>query len=305
MKKAQEAGVSMSKKRLITAGAGLAAALVSLTGPAFAGWDGINMTPGVTELSARIYHLHMLILWVCVVIAVLVFGAMIYSIVRFRKSRGAVPDTTIVHSNKAELIWTVIPVLILVAMAIPAAKALIVIEDTRNSELTIKVTGYQWKWQYDYLDSGVNFFSTLAESSNFARQRGSGIDPNTVDHYLLEVDHHLVIPVDTKVRLLLTANDVIHAWWVPAFGMKKDAIPGFVNEMWIKAHETGTFRGQCAELCGRDHGFMPIVVDVVSKEDFAHWVETHKPAAEALPAAPTAEPAAPAAEAAPASATNS
>jgi cytochrome c oxidase subunit 2 len=295
----------MSKKRMFTAGAALATALLSLTSPARAGWDALNMTPGVTELSGKIYHLHMLILWVCVVIAVIVFGAMIYSIVRFRKSRGAVADTTLVHSNKAELVWTVIPVLILVAMAVPAAKALIVIEDTRNSELTIKVTAYQWKWHYDYLDSGVNFFSTLAESSNFARQLGSGIDPSTVDHYLLEVDHHLVIPVDTKVRLLLTANDVIHAWWVPAFGMKKDAIPGFVNEMWIKAHETGTFRGQCAELCGRDHGFMPIVVDVVSKEDFVRWVETNKPAPETVPAAPAAtEPAAPAAVA-PANATNS
>jgi cytochrome c oxidase subunit 2 len=277
---------------------------VGLATPAFAGWDGLNMTKGVTELSEIIYNLHMLILWVCVGIAVIVFGAMTYSMVRFRKSRGAIADTSIVHSDKAEVIWTLIPVVILVAMAIPAAQALIKIEDTRNSELTIKATGYQWKWQYDYLDSGVSFFSTLAESSNFARQKDSGIDPNTVDHYLLEVDHHLVIPVDTKVRLLLTGNDVIHAWWVPAFGMKKDAIPGFVNEMWIKARQTGTYRGQCAELCGRDHGFMPIVVDVVSKEDFTRWLESQKPAPQAAPATPAAEPAAPATAAA-ASPTNS
>jgi cytochrome c oxidase subunit 2 len=285
-----EAGVSMSKNRSCRTGLWVAAALLGLAGPAFAGWDGLNMTKGVTELSAVIYNLHMLILWVCCIIALIVFGAMIYSIVRFRKSRGAVADTSLVHSNKAELIWTVIPVLILVAMAVPAAQALIKIEDTRNSELTIKVTGYQWKWQYDYLESGVNFFSTLAESSNFARQRGSGIDPNTVENYLLEVDHHMVIPVDTKVRLLLTGNDVIHAWWVPALGMKKDAIPGFINEMWITAHATGTFRGQCAELCGRDHGFMPIVVDVVSKEEFTRWLESQKPAPTAETAAPGASP---------------
>jgi len=292
----------MSKHRLpsrgfLRPGAWVALTLVGLATPAFAGWDGLNMTKGVTELSEIIYNLHMLILWVCVGIAVIVFGAMTYSMVRFRKSRGAIADTSIVHSDKAEVIWTLIPVVILVAMAIPAAQALIKIEDTRNSELTIKVTGYQWKWQYDYLESGVNFFSTLAESSNFARQRGSGIDPTTVENYLLEVDHHMVIPVDTKVRLLLTGNDVIHAWWVPALGMKKDAIPGFINEMWIKAHETGTFRGQCAELCGRDHGFMPIVVDVVSKEEFTRWLESQKPAPEAAPPAPATESAAPTAPA--------
>ena len=189
---------------------------------------------GVTELSGKIYDLHMLVLWVCVGIAVIVFGAMIFAMVRFRKSKGAVADTSFVHSTKFEIVWTLAPVVILIIMAVPAAKAIIIIEDTRNSELTIKATAYQWKWQYDYIDSGVNFFSTLAESSNFARQKSSGIDPNTVENYLLEVDHHLVIPIDTKVRLLLTANDVIHAWWVPALGMKKDAIPGFVNEMWIK-----------------------------------------------------------------------
>jgi len=294
----------MPGRGFLRRGGWIAFCLLALASPAFAGWNGLNMTKGVTELSAIIYDLHMLILWVCVVIAVLVFGAMIYSIIRFRKSRGAVPDTSMVHSNKAEIIWTLIPVFILVAMAIPAARALIKIEDTRNSELTIKVTAYQWKWQYDYLDSGVTFFSTLAESSNFAREKGSGIDPNTVDHYLLEVDHHMVIPVDTKVRLLLTGNDVIHAWWVPAFGMKKDAIPGFVNEMWIKATETGTYRGQCAELCGRDHGFMPIVVDVVSKDDFNRWLEANKPAPEVAPSPPAAEPAAPAA-AAPSGPTNS
>jgi cytochrome c oxidase subunit II len=295
----------MSKNRIVSAGAWLAATLMGLAGPAFAGWDLLNMPKGVSDLSEVIYGLHMKIFYWCVAIAVVVFGAMIYSIVRFRKSRGAVADTSLLHSNKAELIWTTIPVLILVLMAVPAAQALIKIEDTRNSELTIKVTGYQWKWQYQYLDSGVSFFSTLAESSNFARQKGSGIDPNTVEHYLLEVDHHLVIPVNTKVRLLLTANDVIHAWWVPAFGMKKDAIPGFVNELWIRAHETGTYRGQCAELCGRDHGFMPIAVDVVSKEDFGRWLESQKANASSTPEAPAAEPAPPSDAATAASSTNS
>ncbi len=295
----------MSKKRWLVASGWVAAAVAGLAGPAFAGWDALNMTQGVTDLSKIIYDLHMLIFLVCVGIAVLVFGAMIYAMVRYRKSRGAVADTTFVHSTKFEIVWTLLPVVILIAMAVPAAKALIVIEDTRNSELTIKVTAYQWKWQYDYLDSGVNFFSTLAESSNFARERGSGIDPNTVENYLLEVDHHVVIPIDTKVRLLLTANDVIHAWWVPALGMKKDAIPGFVNELWIRAHTTGTYRGQCAELCGRDHGFMPIVVDVVSKEDFARWLESQKPPVEAVPAAPAAQPAPADAAAAPTSPTNS
>jgi len=210
-----------------------------------------------------------------VIIAVAVFGMMIYSIVKFRHSQGAVP-AKFDHSTKAEVVWTIIPVAILVGMAIPAAETLIRIEDTRNSELTIKVTGYQWKWQYDYLDQKVSFFSTLARDSDAARQLHSGIDPNTVEHYLLNVDKPLVVPVDTKVRVLLTSGDVIHAWWVPPFGMKKDAIPGFVNELWFKASETGVFRGQCAELCGRDHAFMPVVVEVKSKEDYAAWLKAQQ-----------------------------
>lgn len=241
----------------------------------------LNMPVGVTELSAKIYHLHMLIFWVCVAIAIVVFGVMIYSLFKFRKSCGAVPDTTFTHSQKVEIAWTIVPVFILVAMAVPSARTLIDIEDTRNTELSIKVTGFQWKWHYDYLGKGVNYFSTLAQPSNAARQLDSGIDPFKVPNYLLEVDHPLVIPADTKVRLLLTANDVIHAWWVPEFGMKKDAIPGFVNELWIKvdADKTGIYRGQCAELCGRDHGFMPIVVEVKSKEDFATWLTQQAEAA--------------------------
>lgn len=231
------------------------------------------MTRGVTQISREIYDLHMLILWVCVVIGVVVFGVMIWSIIKFRKSQGAVADTTLVHNTKVEIIWTAIPIAILVAMAVPAAKTLVQIEDTRNTELTIKVTGYQWGWQYDYLEGGVSFFSRLDRESDAARQLASGADPYKIEHYLLNVDKPLVVPADTKVRLLVTAADVIHSWWVPAFGMKKDAIPGYVNEMWFKvdADKAGLYRGQCVELCGRDHGFMPIVVDVRSKEDFEAW----------------------------------
>ncbi len=262
------------------------------TAPVFAAHD-LNMPVGVTTLSTEIYALHMKIFWWCVGIAIVVFGVMIYSIATFRKSKGAVADVKLTHSHKVEVIWTIVPILILVIMAIPAAKTLIQIEDTRNTELSIKVTAYQWKWHYDYLDKGVSYFSQLAQTSNAARQLGSGIDPKTVDHYLLDVDHPLVVPEGTKVRLLLTANDVIHAWWVPDFGMKKDAIPGFVNEMWFKVEEgkAGFYRGQCAELCGRDHGFMPIVVEVKSKADFAAWLEEQKAAAQ--PAEPATAAAAP------------
>ena len=254
--------------------AAIAASLL-LAGPAFAAWT-LNMTMGVTPVSREAHNLHMLIFWICVVIAVIVFGAMIYSIVKFRKSTGAVPDTTMLHSTKAEIIWTAIPIIILVVMAIPAADQLVRIEDTSKSDMTIKVTGYQWKWQYEYLDSNVSFFSTLARDSNAARQLNSGIDPFTVKNYLLDVDHPLVVPVNKKIRVLLTASDVIHAWWVPALGMKKDAIPGFVNELWFRAEEPGIYRGQCAELCGRDHGFMPVVVDVKTQADYDAWIKAQQ-----------------------------
>jgi cytochrome c oxidase subunit 2 len=249
----------------------------------------LNMPRGVTDISRRIYDLHMIMLWICVVIGVLVFGVMIYSIVHFRKSKGAVPDTKFVHSTRMEIVWTTIPVLILIGSAVPAARTLIETENATNTELTIRVTGYQWKWGYDYVDAGVSVLSTLDSASNEARQLGSGIDPNSVPDYLLNVDHPLVVPADTKVRLLLSAQDVIHAWWVPALAVKKDAIPGFINELWFKvdADKTGVYRGQCAELCGRDHGFMPIVVDVKSKAEFAQWLEAQKAANQ--PAAAPAE----------------
>src|SRR5688572_2167513 len=261
--------------------AGLAGAALLPTGAALAAWE-INMPVGVTELSRDIHGLHMLIFWICVLIAIAVFGMMIYSIVKFRHSQGAVA-ANFDHSTKAEIVWTIIPVAILVGMAIPAAATLVKIEDTRNSDITIKVTGYQWKWEYEYLDQKVKFFSTLARASDAARQVGSGVDPNTVENYLLDVDNPLVVPVGAKVRVLLTSNDVIHAWWVPAFGMKKDAIPGFVNELWFRADEPGTYRGQCAELCGRDHGFMPVVVEVKSKEEYDSWLAARKAGSQAAP----------------------
>jgi cytochrome c oxidase subunit 2 len=244
---------------------------------ALAAWT-LNMTPGITAISKRVFELHMLMFWWCVAIGFFVFGWMIYSLVAFRKSRGAVADAKLVHNTKAEVIWTVLPVFILIGMAVPATRTLIETEDATNTELTIRITGYQWKWGYQYVDSGVELFSNLDRASNAARQLGSGIDPTTVPNYLLSVDHPLVVPAGVKVRLLITAQDVIHSWWVPALAIKKDAIPGFINEAWfeIDADKIGLYRGQCAELCGRDHGFMPIVIDVRSKADFDAWIKTQK-----------------------------
>jgi cytochrome c oxidase subunit 2 len=272
-------------KRALAAGP----ALLLGASPAMAAWSDLNLRVGVTELSREIYGLHMLILWICVAIAVAVFAVMIYSIATFRKSKGAVP-ATFDHNTRAEVIWTVIPVLILVGMAIPAARTLVKIDDSRGSELTIKVTGYQWKWQYEYVDQGVSFYSTLARTSDEARQLDSGIAPESVENYLLEVDNPLVVPQGRKIRVLITANDVIHAWWVPDFGIKKDAIPGYINEMWFNAEKPGIYRGQCAELCGRDHGFMPVVVEVKTQAEFDAWLEAQKSArqAAAAPAARTA-----------------
>ncbi len=258
-------------------------ALFLVSAPAaLADWE-VNLMRGVTPISRDTYDLHMIIFWVCVAIAVVVFGAMFYSLVKFRRSTGAQPDTTMVHSTRMEIVWTIIPIAILVMMAIPAADSLVKIEDTRSPDLTIKVTGYQWKWHYEYLGnvgdplitSNFGFFSNIDAESNRARQVGSGIDVFEVEHYLRNVDKRVVVPVNRKVRILLTSNDVLHAWWVPELGGKRDAIPGFVNEMWFQAEETGVYRGQCAELCGRDHGFMPIVVEVVEDDEFAAWVGEH------------------------------
>jgi len=268
-------------RKMHKTGAALAAgvfALLAAPAHAASGWGQLNMPVGVTELSKQIYSLHMMIFWWCVAIGVFVFGWMIWAIIRFRRAKGAVADTAMVHSTRAEIIWTLIPVGILVLMTVPAARVLIEIEDARNTDLTIKVTGYQWKWQYQYIGSDVGFYSTISHESNLARQLQSGADVNTVPNYLLDVDKPLVVPAGAKVRLLITAQDVIHAWWVPDFGMKKDAVPGMVNEMWIRVDtdKTGRYRGQCAELCGRDHGFMPIVVDVLSREDFDAWLAAQR-----------------------------
>jgi cytochrome c oxidase subunit 2 len=229
------------------------------------------MPVGVTTTSRDVHELHMLILWICTVIGLGVYSAMVVAIVKFRKSKGAVA-AKFTHNGTVEVIWTVIPAAILIAMAVPAAESLIRMEDTRGSELTIKITGYQWRWHYDYIDHGVSFYSTLDRASNAARQVGSDVDPRTVENYLLAVDNEIVVPVDTKVRLLVTGADVLHAWWVPAFAVKKDAIPGFINEAWFTADTEGTYRGQCAELCGMDHGFMPIVVRVASQEEYEAWL---------------------------------
>lgn len=237
---------------------------------ALADWA-LNMPVGVTEVSREVYGLHMLILGICVAIAIVVFGVMIVSIFLHRKSRGVEP-AQFYHSTKAEIIWTVIPIFILIAMAVPAAEGLIRIEDTRNADMTVKITGYQWRWRYDYLDHDIGFYSTLDRESNQARRLNSGTDPYSVENYLLEVDHPLVVPVGAKVRLLLTAADVLHAWWVPDLAVKKDAIPGYINEAWFKADVPGIYRGQCAELCGRDHGFMPVVVHVLERDEYDAWL---------------------------------
>ena len=241
-----------------------------MAGPVWADWA-VNMPVGVTSISREIYSIHMIIFWICVVIGVGVFGVMFYSMWKHRKSQGA-KAANFHESHIVEAVWTVIPFFILIGMAIPAAKALIRMEDTSGSELTIKITAYQWMWQYEYLENDISFYSRLGAESNAARQRNSGIDPATVANYLLDVDNALVLPVDTKIRLLTTAADVIHAWWVPELGGKKDAIPGYINEMWTQIDKPGVYRGQCAELCGKDHGFMPIVVKAVSKEEYRVWV---------------------------------
>jgi cytochrome c oxidase subunit 2 len=259
----------------------LCVAAAALAAPAAqAAWT-LNMTPGISKMSREIYGLHMLMFWWCVGIAIVVFGFMIYSMVHFRKSAGAVADMNFTHSTRIEVMWTIVPVLILISMAVPAARVLVETEDVAGAALTIRVTGYQWKWGYEYVGSGVGVLSTLDAASNRARELGSGIDPTTVPNYLLAVDHPLVVPAGVKVRVLITGQDVIHSWWVPALAIKKDAIPGFINEAWFNIDEdkVGIYRGQCAELCGRDHGFMPIVLDVRSKQDFEQWLKAQQAAA--------------------------
>jgi len=243
-------------------------------GAAQADWA-LNMPKGITELSAETYDLHMMVFWWCVAIGIVVFGVMIISLIKHRKSKGVEP-ATFSHSMTAEIVWTAIPVVILLIMAIPAAETMVKLEDTRDPDISIVATAYQWKWHYKYQDEGIAFYSSLARPSVDARRKQSGIDPNAVDNYLLDVDRPVVVPKGAKVRLLLTSNDVVHSWWVPDLAIKKDAVPGIVNEAWFRAQETGTYRGQCAELCGKDHGYMPIVVEVVEPDAYQAWVDTRK-----------------------------
>lgn len=248
----------------------LCAALLLGPGTALADFA-LNMTQGVTKISEDIYSLHMLVMIICTVVGIAVFAIIIYSLIYHRKSKGAVA-AQFHESTTVEIIWTTIPLIVLVLIAVPATKTLLEIEDTSNSDVTIKVTGWQWKWQYEYLDENVSFFSNLDDASNAARKLNSGKDVSKVDHYLLNVDKPIVVPVKKKVRILTTAADVLHAWWVPQLGIKRDAIPGYINESWFRAEKTGTYRGQCAELCGKDHGFMPIVVKVVEEDEYKQWV---------------------------------
>ncbi|MFO1322703.1 MAG: cytochrome c oxidase subunit II [Burkholderiales bacterium] len=238
-------------------------------GAAHAAWD-VNFQPPVTPIAQQMFDLNLYIFWICVVIFVGVFGTMFYSIFKHRKSVGH--QAAQFHENTTvEVVWTVIPFLILLFMAWPATKTILAMKDTSAPEMTIKITGYQWKWGYDYMQEGFGFYSNLSTPLAQVENREPK-GPN----YLLEVDNPLVVPVDTRIRVIITANDVIHAWWVPAFGVKQDAIPGFVRDSWFKAEKVGVYRGQCAELCGKEHGFMPVVVEVKSKDDYAKWVADQK-----------------------------
>jgi len=235
----------------------------------------LNMSPGVTKSSNEIFDLHMTILWICVAIGVVVFGIMFWSIFAHRKSPDRKPANF--HENTlVEILWTVIPLVILVVMAIPATATLVDMYDTTESEIDIKVTGYQWRWKYDYIDQDFGYFSNISTSDDEIYNR-----TQKTENYLLDVDNPMVIPVDTRVRLLVTSNDVIHSWWVPAFGVKKDAIPGFINEIWTQVDEPGIYRGQCTELCGLKHAFMPVVVRAVPREEYDAWVSEQTAAAEA------------------------
>ncbi|HWS40309.1 MAG TPA: cytochrome c oxidase subunit II [Arenimonas sp.] len=258
----------------------------------------LNMTPGVTATAANAYQAHMIMLWVCVIIGILVFGAMAYAMIKFRHSKGAVPDTSFVHSTKLELIWTILPILILIGSAYPATKMVMAQygadHGAEKDEMVIKVTGYQWMWRYEYVGEGVDFISRLDRKSDDLRQNQASAQGEIGAHttYLRDVDKPLVIPADTRIRFVITSDDVIHSWWVPALGWKQDAIPGIVNDAWTKVAKPGIYRGVCAELCGKDHGFMPIVVKVLPKAEYQAWLAAQKPAPviEAAPVAAPAEP---------------
>ncbi len=257
----------MMSKLVKKIGGGVALALSSMMAHAE---YALNLQPPGTPIAGEIFHLHTLILWVCVGIFVVVFSAMFYSILKHRKSVGH--KAAHFHENTmVEIIWTIIPFFILIGMAYPATQTVLAMRDTSAPDMTIKVTGYQWKWEYDYQKEGLKFFSSLATPQD-------QIDNKVAkgEHYLLEVNNPLVVPTGKKIRILLAANDVIHSWWVPAFGIKQDSIPGFIKDTWIKVENPGIYRGQCAELCGKGHGFMPIVVEAKSPEDYSKWVDEQK-----------------------------
>ena len=237
---------------------------------ALSDWDALNMREGVTQVSRDVFELHMLIFYICVAIGAVVFSVMFYSLFRYTKKRNPNPST-FHESTKLEVAWTVVPFLILIAMAVPASKTLTEIYDDEEGEINIQVVGYQWKWEYKYLEDDINFFSNLSTDQDEIYN----LVPKG-ENYLLEVDEPLIIPVDTRVRFLITANDVIHSWWVPDFAIKQDAIPGFINTAWTRAEETGIYRGNCTELCGKNHGFMPVVVKVVEKDEYNDWVLAKK-----------------------------
>ncbi|PPE69601.1 cytochrome c oxidase subunit II [Caldimonas thermodepolymerans] len=262
------------------AGLGLGAALATTCAMAVNSLPGgpavrqIDMHPPVTRIAEEQQFLHYMMLWICGVIFVAVFGVMFYSIIKHRKSKGAQP-ANFHESVKVEIAWTVVPFLIVIGMALPATKAVVAMKDTTNADLTIKVTGYQWKWGYDYLKGegeGISFLSTLDVTHRQASDAGQPVG----DDYLLKVDNPMVVPVDKKIRIVTTAADVIHSWMIPAFGVKQDAIPGFVRDTWFRAEKVGDYYGQCAELCGKEHAYMPIHVKVLSQEDYAAWVEEKK-----------------------------
>ena len=236
----------------------------------FSDWDALNMREGVTQVSRDVFELHMLIFYICVAIGAVVFSVMFYSLFRYTKKRNPNPST-FHESTKLEVAWTVVPFLILIAMAVPASKTLTEIYDDEEGEINIQVVGYQWKWEYKYLEDDINFFSNLSTDQDEIYN----LVPKG-ENYLLEVDEPLIIPVDTRVRFLITANDVIHSWWVPDFAIKQDAIPGFINTAWTRAEETGIYRGNCTELCGKNHGFMPVVGKVVEKDEYNDWVLAKK-----------------------------
>ena len=241
----------------------------------------LNMPEGVTRTSQNAYDMHMLMLYICVIIGIVVFGAMGYAMFKFRKSKGAKPDVDFTHSTKLEIIWTVVPVLILVIMAVPATSKVMEQYTAKGHEMTVKVTGYQWMWRYEIVGEDVNFISRLDRESDRIRQSGETPTEETAPHYLRDVDRVLVLPTETKIRFVVTADDVIHAWWVPALGWKQDAIPGIINEAWTEIATPGTYRGVCAELCGKDHGFMPIVVKAVPKAEYQAWLAAQKAGDEA------------------------